>query len=67
MTYEHVKQRAKERLNLELTDFDIDCITQMIKDNDCEYIGNHTFIIRFKKRFFKVVYKKTIRTVLAIT
>lgn len=66
MSYEHVKQRAKERLNLDLSDFDIDYIAQMIKDNDCEYIGNHTFVVRFKKRFFKVVYKKGFRTVLAI-
>jgi hypothetical protein len=67
MSYEHVKQRAKERLNLDLSDFDIDYIAKMISDNDCEYIGNHTFVVKFKKRFFKVVYKKGIRTVLAIT
>lgn len=67
MTYKHVKQRAKERLNIDLSEFDFDYLNKMIQDNDCEYISKEHYAIKFKGRIFIVVYKNgEVRTVYKI-
>lgn len=69
MGYDHVIQRAKERLNMNLTEFDCDYITKMVQDNECEYINHDWRAVRYKGRIFKVAYSKKrhqIVTVLAI-
>ena len=69
MSKEHVIQRAKERLNLNLSEFDCDYIAKMIQDGECEYIRKGVFAIKFKNRIFKVCYsnkKHEVTTILRI-
>lgn len=69
MGKEHVKQRAKERLNLILSDFDCDYLAKMIQDGECEPIKKGVFAVKFKNRIFKVCYsnrRHAITTVLKI-
>lgn len=69
MSKEHVIQRAKERLNLNLSEFDCDYITKMIQDGECEFIRKGVFAVKFKNRIFKVCYSNSrheITTVLRI-
>lgn len=70
MSYEHVIQRAKERLNLNLSEFDCDYIAQMIRDGESEPLSNNWHAIKYHNRIFKVVYnkrKKQVSTVLPIS
>lgn len=69
MSKEHVKQRAKERLNLILTDWDCVILSKMIQDGECEFIKKGVFAVKYKNRIFKVCYsnkKHEITTVIAI-
>ena len=66
----HVIQRAKERLNLNLSEFDCELIAKMIRDGECESIHKPWFAVKFHNRIFKVCYsnkRKIITTVLPIT
>lgn len=70
MGKEHVIQRAKERLNLNLTEFDCDYLSKMIQDGECEPIKKGTFAVKYKNRIFKVCYsnkKHEVTTVMNIT
>lgn len=70
MTKEHVIQRARERLNLNLSEFDCDYLAKMIQDGDCEPIKRGVFAVKFRNRIFKVCYSKKkheITTVLNLT
>ena len=68
MSKEHVIQRAKERLNLCLTEFDCDVLSQMIRDNDCEHLKKPWHAVKYKGRIFKVCYSGgAVSTVLPIT
>lgn len=65
----HVIQRAKERLNLNLSEFDCTLLAKMIRDGECEPLGSGWFAVRFHNRIFKVAYSKKnkeITTVLPI-
>lgn len=69
MSKEHVIQRAKERLNLYLTNWDCDILSQMIQNGECEYLNGNIFAICYKKRIFKVAYsnkKHAVTTVMKI-
>lgn len=69
MSKEHVITRAKERLNLNLTEFDCDYIAKMIQDGEAESIKKGVFAVKFKNRIFKVCYsskKHEITTVIDI-
>lgn len=70
MDYQHVIQRAQERLNLDLSEFDCECISKMVQNGDCEFIRSGWRAVKYKGRIFKVCYSKKkhqITTVLAIT
>ena len=62
----HVIQRAKERLNLNLSEFDCTLLAKMIRDGECEPLGNGWFAVRFHNRIFKVAYSKKIKEVTTI-
>lgn len=66
--FEHVKQRALERLNLKLSDFDCQLLAKMVQQNDTEPLKNHWHAVKFKGRIFKICYTKgRIKTVLNIS
>jgi hypothetical protein len=58
MSKEHVIQRAKERLNLNLTEWDCEILSKMIQDGECEPLHDTIFAIHYKNRIFKVAYSK---------
>lgn len=58
MSKEHVIQRAKERLNLNLTDWDCEILSKMIQDGECEPLHKSIFALCYKNRIFKVTYSK---------
>lgn len=69
MSNEHVIQRAKERLNLNLSNFDCEILVKMIQDGESEPLSNNWHAVKYKNRIFKVAYnkrKKAISTVLPI-
>ena len=69
MTKEHVIQRAKERLNLNLTEWDCDCLSKMVQDGECEPIKRGIFAVRYRNSIFKVAYsnrKHEVTTIMAL-
>lgn len=69
MSKEHVIQRAKERLNLNLTDWDCEILTRMVQDGECEHLHDSVFAVCYKNRIFKVAYstsKHAVSTIMKI-
>lgn len=58
MSYDHVIHRAKERLNLNLTEWDCEILSRMIQEGECEPLHDTVFAICYKHRIFKVAYSK---------